>query len=102
MVNITLFELHFDDASFSSRAIFGDGDSTDEDESRDSNADTADDASGFPVPLKAVAALGVFVALVTVAVVMKRLLGGDEPEVEIETRDEREGDNRPVGIAVDE
>ena len=98
MVNITLFELHFDDASFSSSAIFGGSDEAEE-TTDDSEAST--ETPEFPVPRKAVAAVGVLVALVAVGAVVKRLLGGDEPAVDIETRDQ-ENDNRPVGIAVDE
>ncbi len=101
MVNITLFELHFDNATFSSSALFGgDGESTDENESGDTDEATTAEESG--VPVKAVAALAALGTVVGVVLAVKRLRGGDEPEVEIETRDEHEGDNRPVGIAVDE
>jgi hypothetical protein len=123
MVDITLVELHLEDASFSAAAPFSgltdestaDSDTgswlfgSDADEATDdetSDSDTADSdstaetgGSSRGVPTKAIAALGGLVALVAVAAALKYLRGGDDPEVEIETA---EDSDRPVGVTVDD
>jgi hypothetical protein len=123
MVEITLVELHVEDASFSAATpfsgltdesteerdtgswLFGsddedtESDTTDAEdtEDTDSTADTAD--ASRDVPTKALAAVGGLVALVTAAAVLKYLRGGDAPAVEIETA---EDSDRPVGVTVDD
>ena len=97
MVNITFLELHFEDSSFSTGLPFGDSDT--DDESTDESAPAEDSSSG--VPTKAVAVLGVLLVLVGIGALVKHR-SGDEPEVEIETAEDREESNRPVGVTLDE
>jgi len=104
MVEITLVELHVEDASFSAAAPFSGltDESTEESDTTDTadtdpTADTTD--ASRDVPTKALAAVGGLVALVTAAAVLKYLRGGDAPAVEIETA---EDSDRPVGVTVDD
>jgi hypothetical protein len=114
MVNITVLEVHLDDASFSASAdrpfssTGSDAESEAEeadDEQGDDQVETpdwtrTDDDEGTAVPTRALAAVGVLLVLVGLAAAVKRLVGGDEPEVDIETPGDDE--NRPVGVTVDE
>jgi hypothetical protein len=112
MAKFTFIELHVDDASFSADRPFSNLVSRDEDEPADDpDADTAADLPDTPswkqdeetggrdVPTRGLATVGVLVALVGLAAAVRRLAGGDQPEVDIETP---EDDDRPVGVTVDE
>ena len=112
MVNITVLEIHLDDATFSIdqpfHAVTGSdeadeetdelvgGEQDDDDEKRKAGA-----VDGGPaVPSKALAVVGAVLVFVGVAAALRRLVGGDSPDVEVETPDDDE--NRPVGVTVDE
>jgi hypothetical protein len=124
MVDITLVELHVEDASLSPAAPFSgltddspDEDTgswlfgsdteeeteeettdTDETERRDDDPKTRAGEPSREVPTRALAAVGGLVALVSVVALVRYLLGGDQPDVDIETAD----DDRPVGVTVDD
>jgi hypothetical protein len=113
MVKLTLLEVHLDDASFSADHPFSnvtasesaDSDSDEDDaEAAPEQSDGDDeqgDADAVPeLPTKALATVGVLLALVGLAAAVKRLAGGEDPDVEIETSEDDE--NRPVGVTVDE
>ena len=99
MVNITLFELHLEDASFSTALPFGGPDDADTESDPETEAETTE-SGGSALP-KVLAGVGLLVVLVGVAVLVKRLRSGEEPEVEIETADDYQGSDRPVGVSVD-
>jgi len=113
-MDLTILEIHIDDTSFSADRPFSNLVGADEeDESEDTGAvidDPADD-DGEPTdepqttdsperPTAALAAVGVLVALVGVALALRRFVGGEDPDVDIETPEDDE--NRPVGVPVDE
>jgi hypothetical protein len=118
MAKFTFFELHVDDASFSADRPFSSITDTDDEESIPDEVSTPDDEftesdeqavaigesdddgqGGSGVPTRGLATLGAALALVGIAAAVKRLAGGDDPDVEIETP---EDDDRPVGVTVDE
>lgn len=84
---LTLFELHVDgDVQFGPKTLPGD-ESGGEAQIRD-DAETVDDESTSPAK-KGVAALIGLVALIAMAVVVKKLLGGgDDPEIELAESDQ--------------
>ena len=123
MAKFTFFELHVDDASFSADKPFSsitdtdteesapDGESTPGGESAPDEGFTESDEpavavgesdddgqSGSAVPTRLVT-LGVLFALVAVVAAVRRLIGGEDPDVEVETP---EDDDRPVGVTVDD
>lgn len=117
-MDLTILEIHVDDASFSADRPFSNLVGDDEDE--DSGAVVDDPADDDPLaadddgeltdesqttdgperPTAALAAVGVLAALVGVALALRRFVGGEDPDVDIETPEDDE--NRPVGVAVDE
>jgi hypothetical protein len=112
MVNITVLELHLDDATFSVDQPFNTitgsketgGEETDEQADGQSDSDDEETApvgvdDGPAVPTKALAAVGAVLVLVGVAAALRRFVGGEDPDVEIDTPDD---ENRPVGVTVDE
>ncbi len=116
MAKFTFFELHVDDASFSADQPFSSITGTDEEsepdeESADDEFTESDEQAvavgesdddgqgGSGVPTRGLATLGALLALVGIAAAVRRLAGGDDPDVEIETP---EDDDRPVGVTVDE
>jgi hypothetical protein len=117
-MDLTILEIHVDDASFSADRPFSNLAGADEEEDTgpavDDSADDdplAADDDGEPTdesqttdsperPTAALAAVGVLAALVGVALALRRFVGGEDPDVDIETPEDDE--NRPVGVAVDE
>lgn len=112
MVSITALEVHLDDATFSIDEPFktssGSGEAGDETDELvdDEQADSDDEGPGVgvadggsPVPTRALAIVGAVLVLVGVAAALRRFIGGEDPEVDIETPDD---ENRPVGVTVDE
>ena len=110
MVNITVLEIHLDDATFSAdqpfHAVTGSSEADDETNEQVDHEQADDDerdagvVDGRPaVPSKALAVVGTVLVLVGVAAVLRRFVGGDSPDVEVETPDD---ENRPVGVTVDE
>jgi hypothetical protein len=110
MVSITVFELHIDDATFSIDEPFktssGSGEADDETDEQVDHEQADDDErdagvvdSRPAVPSKALAVVGAVLVLVGVAAALRRFVGGEDPEVDIETPDDQ---NRPVGVTVDE
>jgi hypothetical protein len=112
MVNITVLEVHLDDASFSASAerpfsnVTGSEDDGTEQTTGDGEQDDTDETAlgrtddGPEMPKKALATVGVLVGLAGIAALVKGLAGDDDPEVDIETPEDDE--NRPVGVTVDE
>ena len=111
MVNITVLEIHLDDATFSAdqpfHAVTGSSEADEETEELigDEQADDEKREAGVvddrpAVPSKALAVVGAVLVLVGVAAALRRFVGGDSPDVEVETPDDDE--NRPVGVTVDE
>lgn len=119
-MDLTILEIHLDDVSFSADRPFSNLVGADEDEDEDTETAVDDPADDDPLaadddtgegadetqttdstgtPTTALAAVGVLVALGAV-LALRRLLGGDDPDVDIETPEDDE--NRPVGVAVDE
>lgn len=92
MVDITILELNLSDSSFSAQAQWGE-DEGEVDYEVNGEDDEDDGADG---PSTAVAAVAVLVVLAVVAAVLKFLVGGDDPDVDIETPDE------PVGVSIDD
>lgn len=118
MAKFTFFELHVDDASFSVDRPFSDITGTNNEESTPDEESASDDEftesneravaigesdddgqDGSAVPTRGLAMLGALFAFVGIAAAVKRLAGGEDPDVEIETP---EDDDRPVGVTVDE
>ena len=106
MVDITLLEVHVDDASVSA-SVGGLFDSTAESDTPTAEQTGADGQTGTDsadadteLPTRALAAVGALVAVVALAAVLKRFVGGEDPDVEIETPEDDE--DRPVGVTVDE
>ncbi len=101
MTDFTLFEVHVGSMSATANLPFsGAGSDSDSDEEaateQADEADEADEANeaADENDRKAVALLGVLAVLIAVAAVIKRLSGGDEPDVEIDTPEE------PVDVPV--
>ena len=108
MVSITVFELHIDDVTFSIDEPFktSSGSSEADGETDDEQADSDDEGTGVgvadggpPVPTRALTVVGAVLVLAGVAAALRRFVGGEDPEVDIETPDD---ENRPVGVTVDE
>jgi len=115
MVSITVLEIHLDDATFSVdqpfNTITGSKETGDETDSQTDNTqteteqtDNEETGAGVvdgdpPVPTKTLAVAGAVLVFVGVAAALRRFVGGEDPEVEIDTPDD---ENRPVGVTVDE
>lgn len=101
MANFTLVELHFEDVSLSADLPFGGSSaSSDTDTETATDDETANDEGRLPIPGLAVVAL--LVVALAVGAVVKRRLGGEEPDVDVETAEDREADDRPVGVTVED
>jgi hypothetical protein len=116
-MDLTILEIHIDDTSFSADRPFSNlvGDDNDEDtgavvdDLADNDPTAVDDdgeptdepeATGPEMPTTALAAVGVLTAVVGVALALRRFVGGEDPDVDIETPEDDE--TRPVGVTVDE
>jgi hypothetical protein len=104
-MQITLLEVHLDDASFSAAAPFSGStvedatsdDATDTDVSARADDDTGALGPGDRSPPKAAMALGLLVGVLGVAALVRYLRSDDDPDIDIETADESD---RPVGVTV--
>jgi hypothetical protein len=75
MAELTLLEVHLDDATFSADTPFGRGDAG-------GAAETGDDAASDEEPLsRSLALVAGLVTLVVLAVVVRRLIGGADEEI---------------------
>jgi len=108
MVNLTVLEVHLEDATFSVdqpfSAITGSEETGEQADTEQADGDDEETGAGVvdgrpPVPTKVLAAVGAVLVLAGAAAALRRFVGGEDPEVAIETADD---ENRPVGVAVDE
>jgi hypothetical protein len=95
MTDFTLFEVHVGSMSATANLPFsGAGSDSDSDEETATEQANEANEAADENDRKAVALLGVLAVLIAVAAVIKRLSGGDEPDVEIDTPEE------PVDVPV--
>lgn len=81
MVNITLFEIHLDDASFEANAPFSDAEAEDAEEAAEEyGIDVGGDDDGGPSKLVPLVA-GLVLLVVLAAIVRKLRGGGDDDDV---------------------
>jgi len=118
-MDLTILEIHVDDASFSADQPFSNLVDADEEDDTGPGVDNPAEAEPLAAdgdtpegtdepqttdsperPTGALAAVGVLAALVGVALALRRFVGNEDPDVDIETPEDDE--NRPVGVAVDE